>query len=410
MIDEPEIAVVGGGIGGAALATVVARRGLTVVVLERDIRPVDRVRGEFMAPWGVAEAASLGLLDTLRDAGGIHVPRAIIYDETVAPDRAEASARDLRTVHPIGTGPLCAGHPAMCDALCSAAAGVGAMVLRGVRHIAVAAGEPPSITFEHNGQRIAWRPRLIVGADGRNSTVQRQLSFTVCRDEPHNLIGGMLVDGVPEWPQDLIALGTEGGIHYLVFPQGGAKLRLYVCYDFDRRERFTGAGRAQNLLSAFRLKCLPLGERIAQGEPIGPFHSYSNEDHWIERPIAPGVVLIGDAAGHNDPIIGQGTSITLRDVRTVAEIILAGDWRPSSFQPYVEERIERMRRLRIAARFAATLRAEFGSAKAARRALVMRRIFVDGRLSPYPAMLAGPEALPAEAYEQQTIDALLRDD
>jgi 2-polyprenyl-6-methoxyphenol hydroxylase-like FAD-dependent oxidoreductase len=231
LIDEPEIAVVGGGIGGAALATVLARRGLTVVVLERDIRPVDRVRGEFMAPWGVAEAASLGLLDTLRDAGGIHVPRAIIYDETVAPDRAEASARDLRTVHPIGTGPLCAGHPAMCDALCSVAAGVGAMVLRGVRHIAVAAGEPPSITFEHNGQRIAWRPRLIVGADGRNSTVQRQLSFTVCRDEPHNLIGGMLVDGVPEWSQDLIALGTEGGVHYLVFPQGGAKLWLYVCYD-----------------------------------------------------------------------------------------------------------------------------------------------------------------------------------
>ena len=50
LIDEPEIAVVGGGIGGTALATVLARRGLTVVVLERDIRPVDRVRGEFMAP------------------------------------------------------------------------------------------------------------------------------------------------------------------------------------------------------------------------------------------------------------------------------------------------------------------------------------------------------------------------
>jgi 2-polyprenyl-6-methoxyphenol hydroxylase-like FAD-dependent oxidoreductase len=264
--------------------------------------------------------------------------------------------------------------------------------------------------FEHNGRRIAWRPRLVVGADGRNSIVQRQLRFAVCRDEPHNLIGGMLVDGVPKWPQDVIALGTEGGIHYLVFPQGGAKLRLYVCYDFDGRERFTGVGREQNLLSAFRLKCLPLGESIAQGEPIGPFHSYSNEDHWIEQPVTPGVVLIGDAAGHNDPIIGQGTSITLRDVRIVAEIVLAGDWRLGSFQPYIEERIERMRRLRIAARFAATLRAEFGPANAARRALAMRRIFVDGWPSPYPAMLAGPEALPAEAYEQQTIDALLHND
>ena len=44
-------------------------------------------------------------------------------------------------------------------------------------------------------------------------------------------------------------------------------------------------------------------------------------------------------------------SITLRDVRSVREIILATrDWRQSSFEPYVEERLERMRRLRIAAR------------------------------------------------------------
>jgi 2-polyprenyl-6-methoxyphenol hydroxylase-like FAD-dependent oxidoreductase len=374
MIDEPEIAIVGGGIGGAALATVLTRRGLSVAVLERDLRHVDRVRGEFMAPWGVTEAAGLGLLEILRGAGGIHVPRSIRYDETVAPDRAEASARDLRAVHPIGTGPLCAGHPAMCEALCTAAAGVGTTVLRGIRNISVAAGEPPSLAFEYHGRRVAWRPRLIVGADGRNSTVRRQLGFAVRHDEPHNLIGGMLVDGVPEWPQDVFETGTEGDLHHLVFPQGGTKLRLYACYGFEGRERFTGIGRERNLLNAFRLKCMPLGESIARGQPIGPFHSYSNEDHWTERPIAPGVVLIGDAAGHNDPIIGQGTSITLRDVRIVQEIILAEDWRPSSFEPYVEERLERMRRLRIAARFSTTLRAEFGPAAVARRARAMQRI------------------------------------
>jgi 2-polyprenyl-6-methoxyphenol hydroxylase-like FAD-dependent oxidoreductase len=139
LIDEPEVAIVGGGVGGAALATVLARSGLSVAVVERDIRPVDRVRGEFMVPWGVTEAANLGLLDILRDAGGTHVSRVIAYDETVSPDCAEAAARDMRTVHSIGTGPLCAGHPTMCDALCSAAAGLGARVLRGVRHIAVAA-------------------------------------------------------------------------------------------------------------------------------------------------------------------------------------------------------------------------------------------------------------------------------
>jgi 2-polyprenyl-6-methoxyphenol hydroxylase-like FAD-dependent oxidoreductase len=50
MADAPEIVIVGAGIGGSALATVLARQGLSVAVLERDLRAVDRVRGEFMAP------------------------------------------------------------------------------------------------------------------------------------------------------------------------------------------------------------------------------------------------------------------------------------------------------------------------------------------------------------------------
>jgi 2-polyprenyl-6-methoxyphenol hydroxylase-like FAD-dependent oxidoreductase len=410
MIESPDIAIVGGGIGGGALATVLARHGLSVAVLERDLHPLDRVRGEFMAPWGVAEAARLDLLEILRGTGGVHATRAILYDETVPPERAEASARDLRTVHSIGTGPLCAGHPAMCEALCEAAAAAGATVLRGVRNVAVATGEPPEVAFLYGGCSVTWRPRLIVGADGRSSIVRRQLGFPVSHDEPHNLLGGMLIDGVPEWPQDVLEAGTEGDIHHLVFPQRGAKLRLYVCYGFGGRERFTGIGRERNLLNAFRLKCLPLGEKIARGEPIGPFHSYSNEDHWVDRPVAPGVVLIGDAAGHNDPITGQGTSITLRDVRIVQDILRAGDWCLSSFEPYIEERRERMRRLRILARFATTLRVEFGPAAAARRERAMRRIFAEKWLAPLGAGMAGPEALPAEAFEQPTIDAVLADD
>lgn len=43
-----------------------ASKGLSVVVLERDLYPIDRVRGEWMAPWGVTKAASLEILDILR--------------------------------------------------------------------------------------------------------------------------------------------------------------------------------------------------------------------------------------------------------------------------------------------------------------------------------------------------------
>jgi 2-polyprenyl-6-methoxyphenol hydroxylase-like FAD-dependent oxidoreductase len=118
-------------------------------------------------------------------------------------------------------------------------------------------------------------------------------------------------------------------------------------------------------------------------------------------------VLVGDAAGHNDPIIGQGLSIALRDVRLVSEAILAGSRDRASFRPYVEERLERMRRLRITARLSATLRAEYGEEARLRRQLAGHRVRVDKMLTPGPAVLIGPEVLPPAAFEQSTIDALL---
>jgi len=47
-----DIVIVGGGIAGGALATVLAREGVAVAVLERDLEPIDRVRGEFRDAWG----------------------------------------------------------------------------------------------------------------------------------------------------------------------------------------------------------------------------------------------------------------------------------------------------------------------------------------------------------------------
>jgi 2-polyprenyl-6-methoxyphenol hydroxylase-like FAD-dependent oxidoreductase len=118
-------------------------------------------------------------------------------------------------------------------------------------------------------------------------------------------------------------------------------------------------------------------------------------------------VLIGDAAGHNDPITGQGVSITLRDVRLMRDILLSGGgWSQSDFAPYVEERRECMRRLRIAGRLARQLRVEFGPDAKARRARVILRA-AEGRLSPYPAVLIGPERLPPEAFLPETIEKLL---
>ena len=59
MSESYDVVIVGGGIAGGALATVLAKKGIAVAVLERDLVPTDKVRGEFMAPWGVAELQRL---------------------------------------------------------------------------------------------------------------------------------------------------------------------------------------------------------------------------------------------------------------------------------------------------------------------------------------------------------------
>ena len=73
MAEDFDIVIVGGGIGGGALATVLAREGLSVLVLEKSTVYRDHVRGEWLAPWGVVELKRLGLYDTVRAAGGHHL-------------------------------------------------------------------------------------------------------------------------------------------------------------------------------------------------------------------------------------------------------------------------------------------------------------------------------------------------
>lgn len=64
-----DLAIAGGGLGGAALAKRMADRGARVLVIEHERQFKDRVRGEMMFPWGYAEANALGVAECLGDNG-----------------------------------------------------------------------------------------------------------------------------------------------------------------------------------------------------------------------------------------------------------------------------------------------------------------------------------------------------
>ena len=140
MTQDADVVVVGGGIAGSALATALARAGISVLILERSEVHIDHVRGEWLAPWGVVEAQRLGLYDVLIAGGGHHVTQHVPFGEEVDPELARLMAFDLTSMVPGVPGPLCLGHPTMCDLFNRAAEQAGATLRRGVRDISVRSG------------------------------------------------------------------------------------------------------------------------------------------------------------------------------------------------------------------------------------------------------------------------------
>jgi menaquinone-9 beta-reductase len=261
-------------------------------------------------------------------------------------------------------------------------------------------GPAPSVSYEHGGAAQTATARMIIGADGRNSSVRGQLGIELHRDQTHHFFSGMLVDDAPGWPEDVQTSGTEGDVHFLAFPQGGGRVRLYMSYGLDQKSRLAGDDGPKRFLEAFALKTVPYSGAIVKAAIAGPCNSIPNEDSWTDVPFVEGAVLIGDAAGYNDPIVGQGLSITLRDVRIVSEAFLGGEkWDASLFSPYAEERAERMRRLRFAASIDSLTHAEFGPRAQRRRLAIRERRATDPTfLLCLAGVMIGPEMLPPGAF------------
>lgn len=395
-----DLIIVGAGIGGAAAAIVMAHAGKSVLLLEQSMVYEDRVRGEWLAPWGVAEVKRLGLYDLLMKSGAHHVLRHVTYDESRTAAESEARAMRLDAFVPDVKGPLCIGHPHHCQVLFDEAKRVGVMALRGVHVSKIVAGSAPSVTYAHEGSTHSVAAKLIIGADGRVSRVRDAAHIRLHQDKPHHWFAGLLVEGARGWDQDLQAIGTEGDFGFLAFPQGDGRVRVYGGYSLEQRKRFSGVDGARNFLEAFRMSSAPDNKFLADATPAGPLLSYFNNDSWTDEPFTDGVVLIGDAAGWNDPIIGLGLSITYRDVRIVTDILKASDnWTPSAFKPYAVERAERMRRLRFVAALTATIDMEFDAAARDRRRKYHERLASDMSLGLHGvAVMAGPDVLPPETF------------
>lgn len=404
MSETYDVIIVGGGIAGSGLAAVLAKGGKSVLVLEKTTAFKDMVRGEWIAPWGVVEAKRTGLYEVLTTANDYHIPRHIEYGDGLDPAEGEARALGLGLLPGI-PGPLSVGHPQACQALLDAASTAGARVVRGLGEVTIESQGTPSVCWQAEGVEHVASCQLIVGADGRGSAIRRQAGIELHQDPTHHFFTGLLVEGANDWPVDVQSMGTEGDVQYFVFPQAPGKLRLYLSYATTQKNRFAGDGNERRVVEAFRLSTVPNSEAIVNASIAGPCHSIPNQSTWTENPVAKGLLLLGDAAGYNDPIIGQGLAISMRDIRVVSELMLGSNaWTPELFAPYVEERTERMRRLRVAARMDSIVHAEFGPEATARKLRILQNPVVAMARG---AAMVGPEVLPAEAFSEAAFAAVV---
>jgi menaquinone-9 beta-reductase len=322
MTKNYDIAVIGGGIAGAALAHSMSKAGARVLVCEAETEFKDRVRGEVLVPWGLAEAQALGLEATLQQANACKLPWLNQY---MGPQQIER--RDLAATTLTKTPVMTFYHPRMQASLLNAAEASGAEVRRGVTVTSVVPGGPAHLTHKTNGQTEEIAARLVVVADGRNSQFRRSAGFEV-QCETHSLCtAGVLLDSV-SLPEDTFHLFTNPVLGEIIIwaPQGDARVRTYICYWGEARPRFQGAADFARFIGSLEWTGTA-GDNFSQATQAGPLATFEGADHWVEHPYQNGIALLGDAAASNDPTWGQGLSLALRGARTLRDALLRStDW------------------------------------------------------------------------------------
>ena len=379
----------GGGLGGASTAKAMAERGARVLVVERETNFKDRVRGEWLAPWGVAEAKELGVYQTLISDCGYH-PTG--WDTRLAGNTI--GLRDLAETTTPAVHSMTFSHPRAQEALLAAAGKAGAEVRRGVRVVAVQPGEPPSVTLQNNGRIESLTARLVVGADGRGSMMRKWGGFESKDDPDEQWLAGILFQNTPAPMNYSVAVFNPFASRIaLMFPQGDGRARFYF-----------GARSSEPGMTGDRDVGRFIEESVKTGMPAeyfdganaaGPLATFSGADSWVEHPYRDGVVLIGDAAAQSDQTWGQGMALTLRDARLLRDALASNDdWRAAG-HAYADEHDRQFRDLHTAESWFTGFFMEPGPEADARRAQALPQVAMDQTRIP-DILFSGPGSAPVD--------------
>jgi len=312
----PDVLIAGGGVAGSTLAILLGRRGFRVELFEKEEFPREKPCGEGLMPAGVAALERLGLA---ADVGGepflgirYHVDSVTAEGPFPKVNGRQLTGRTQRRLH-------------LDSVLFRAAAATPGVAA----HVGVRVGVP----LRENG-RVAGllventprRGRFVVAADGTHSRLRRALGL----DTP----GGPKRFGARAHFR--LASGAEQPPWVDVFVRPGYE--LYIA-PLPHRELLVAAladqralgGRVERSFVRWCRREPALAARLEGAEQVTPLLCQSALAARARSGVAPGVVLLGDAAGSLDPITGGGMTHALLTAELLAEHLAPGfdrgdDW------------------------------------------------------------------------------------
>jgi 2-polyprenyl-6-methoxyphenol hydroxylase-like FAD-dependent oxidoreductase len=376
-----DIVTVGGGMGASAFAASMARQGVRVLILEKETQFRDRVRGEYLVTWGVAEARKLGMEETLLRSCGTQVP---FVEMGFGPrNLLETTAQQMAS--------LSFFHPEMQETLLAAAERAGAEVRRGVGVKAVRAGANPSVVAAGSGPEEQIFARMIVVADGRGSTARKWAGFTTKTDAHPFHFAGVLLTGV-SGRRDMatFVFNPEFGLVGGIVPQSHDRARAYLGYPTDGRFSLQGAEKLGTFFAESRKVGPMFADCYAEAKSLGPLAAFDAGYTWVDHPYRQGITLIGEAAAVSDPSFGQGMALTLRDARVLRDALLGdSDWERAGHR-YAEQHDHYFQAIHTVCGWLRCLFQEQGPEADARRQKAMPKITEDMTRVP-DHLFGGPE-------------------
>ncbi len=320
MESKPDVAIVGGGLNGPALALALSSGGVSSVVLDASPRRAFE-QADFDGRAYALALSSRRMLEALALWPDLARKAQAINDIKISDGRAGTGAAPwfLHFDHrEIDEGPM--GHFVedrwLRGALLAAADADPRIVLRhGTRVVGQQIGpEAAEVTLE-GGERVA--ARLIVGCDGRDSAVAKRAGL---RRRGWDYAQTSLVCAVEH------ALPHHGTAHQFFMPQGplailplpGDRSSIVWTETRARAAMIQGLDDA-GYLAAVRPR---FGDFLGDIRLTGARYTYPLGLSLAERYVQPRLALAGDAAHGIHPLAGQGLNLGLRDVAALAEVVI----------------------------------------------------------------------------------------